>query len=123
VLNIALLDTDNRARRQELTDRIYNAELMFNQQSLASATIEHPVSLSQLNSSLARDEVLIDYVLVRHFVEPENALGKLLDLYAERTFSVPGMEEHIPPFDQARCLSAAAALEFALIPAVGYITH
>jgi len=62
-LNMAVLDTNDPAKSQELTDQIHRAELMTDQGSLASATIEHPVRLRDLESSLKEGEVLIEYVL------------------------------------------------------------
>jgi hypothetical protein len=37
-------------------------------------------------------------------LRPGKCLSKLHDFYTERTFSVPGMQEHVPPLISARCL-------------------
>ena len=89
-----------------------------------SATIEHPVSLSQRKSSLARDELLIEYMLAEALRRTGKCLAKLLDLYAERTFSVPGRQEHVPPFDQARCFVRSSQARICpLLAGVCYITY
>lgn len=63
MLNVALLDTDNPAVRQELSDQVQDTESTPDQRSLASAAIEHPVTLGRLESSLAKNELLVEYVL------------------------------------------------------------
>jgi CHAT domain-containing protein len=62
-LNIALLNAQDQAQRQELTDQVYRTELTLEQHSLASDAIEHPVPLKQLESLLGDKEVLVEYVL------------------------------------------------------------
>ena len=63
VLNVALLDTDNPATGQELSEQVQDSEPVFDQRSLASATIEHPVGLGRLESDLAQNELFVEYVL------------------------------------------------------------
>jgi len=63
VLNVALLDTDNPATGQELSKQVQDSEPALDQRSLASATIEHPVSLHRLESDLAKNELFVEYVL------------------------------------------------------------
>jgi CHAT domain-containing protein len=62
-LNVALLDTDNPATGQELSEQVQDSEPALDQRSLASATIEHPVSLGHLESDLAQNELFVEYVL------------------------------------------------------------
>ena len=63
MLNVALLDTDNPATGQELSEQVQDSEPALDQRSLASATIEHPVSLGRLESDLAPSELFVEYVL------------------------------------------------------------
>ena len=63
MLNVALLNTDNQATGQELSEQVQDSESALDQRSLASATIEHPVSLGHLESDLAQDELFVEYVL------------------------------------------------------------
>ena len=63
MLNVALLDTDNAATRQALSEQIQGSESALDQRSLASSTIEHPVSLDHLESDLAKNELFVEYVL------------------------------------------------------------
>jgi len=63
MLNVALLDTDNPATGKELSEQIQDSESALDQRSLASATVEHPVSLGDLESDLARNELFVEYVL------------------------------------------------------------
>ena len=63
MLNVALLDTDNPATRRQLSDQIQDSESMLDQRSLASATIEHPVTLGRLESDLGKHELFVEYVL------------------------------------------------------------
>ena len=63
MLNVALLDTDNAATRQELSEQVQGSESALDQRSLASSTIEHPVSLGRLESDLAKNELFVEYVL------------------------------------------------------------
>ena len=63
MLNVALLDTNNPATGQELSEQVQDSELALDQRSLASATMEHPVSLGRLESDLAKNELFVEYVL------------------------------------------------------------
>ena len=63
MLNVALLNTDNPATGQELSEQVQDSEPALDQRSLASATIEHPVSLGRLESDLAQNELFVEYVL------------------------------------------------------------
>jgi CHAT domain-containing protein len=63
MLNVALLDTNNPATGQELSDEVRDSEPALDQRSLASATMEHPVSLGRLESDLAQNELFVEYVL------------------------------------------------------------
>lgn len=64
MLNVALLNTDNAATGQELSEQVQqDSEPALDQRSLASATIEHPVSLGRLESDLAQNELFVEYVL------------------------------------------------------------
>jgi CHAT domain-containing protein len=63
MLNVALLDTDNPATGQELSEQVQDSEPALDERSLASATMEHPVSLGRLESDLAQNELFVEYVL------------------------------------------------------------
>ncbi|MDR5728550.1 MAG: CHAT domain-containing tetratricopeptide repeat protein [Terriglobia bacterium] len=63
MLNVALLDTENPATRQELSEQVQDSESTLDQRSLASSTIEHPVSLGRLKADLAKNELFVEYVL------------------------------------------------------------
>jgi len=63
ILNVALLDTDNPATGQELSEQVQDSEPALDQRSLASATIEHPIRLGRLESDLAQNELFVEYVL------------------------------------------------------------
>ena len=63
MLNVALLDTDNPATGQELSEQVQDSESALDQRSLESATIEHPVSLGRLESDLTQNELFVEYVL------------------------------------------------------------
>ena len=63
MLNVALLGTDNPATGQELSEQVQDSESALDQRSLASATIEHPVSLRRLESDLTQNELFVEYVL------------------------------------------------------------
>ncbi len=60
---MALLNTDNPATGQELSEQVQDSEPVLDQRSLASATIEDPVGLSRLKSDLAQNELFVEYVL------------------------------------------------------------
>jgi CHAT domain-containing protein len=62
-LNVALINTDDPAKRTELTNAIYNTELNLSPSTLAEQTMAHPVRLKELQESLATNTVLIEYVL------------------------------------------------------------
>ncbi|MGA7524248.1 MAG: hypothetical protein WBW84_17485, partial [Acidobacteriaceae bacterium] len=63
MLNVALLGTNNPATRQELSEQVKDSESPLDQRSLASSTIEHPVSLGRLEPDLAQNELFVEYVL------------------------------------------------------------
>jgi CHAT domain-containing protein len=63
MLNVALLDTDNPATGQELSEQVQDSESALDQRSLASAAIEHPVTLRRLEADLAPKELFVEYVL------------------------------------------------------------
>ena len=63
MLNVALLETDNAATRQELSEQVQGSESALDQRSLASSAIEHPVGLDHLESDLAKNELFVEYVL------------------------------------------------------------
>ncbi len=63
MLNVALLDTDDPATRQELSDQVQDSESTLDQRSLASAAIEHSVSLGHLEADLSKNELFVEYVL------------------------------------------------------------
>jgi CHAT domain-containing protein len=62
-LNVALVNTDDPARRATLTSAIYNTELTISPSALTQQTIAHPVPLTELQRSLHANTVLIEYVL------------------------------------------------------------
>jgi CHAT domain-containing protein/tetratricopeptide (TPR) repeat protein len=62
-LNVALINTDDPARREALTSAIYNTELRISPSALTQQTIAHPVRLSELQRSLSAKALLIEYVL------------------------------------------------------------
>jgi CHAT domain-containing protein len=62
-LNLALINTQDPAERAKIIAAIYNTELSISPSSLAQLTIEHPVSLRQLQEALPASAVLIEYVL------------------------------------------------------------
>jgi len=64
-LNVALINTDNPAERENLMDEIYNTELQVGPSKMADASIAHPVDLHQLQQALAPDQLLIEYVLAQ----------------------------------------------------------
>jgi CHAT domain-containing protein len=62
-LNVALINTDDPAKRETITSEIYSTELDIGPSRLANAAITQPVKLSQVQHVLAPDELLIEYVL------------------------------------------------------------
>jgi tetratricopeptide (TPR) repeat protein len=62
-LNFELINTEDPAKREELTNRIYDTELAVDQRSLEALTITEPVQLRKLQADLGDDELLIEYVL------------------------------------------------------------
>lgn len=62
-LNVALINTDDPAKRAALTSAIYNTELTISPSALTQETIEHPVPLTELQRSLRANTLLIEYVL------------------------------------------------------------
>ena len=79
-----------------------------------SATIEHPVSLSQRKSSLARDELLIEYMLAEALRRTENALRNYLICMQNGLFlCLEGKSMYLHSIKRD-ALSAVARLEYAL---------
>ena len=64
-LNIALIDTEDPAKRESLMNAIYTTELDIGPSKLANASIAHAVRLSQLQGALTPDQLLIEYVLAK----------------------------------------------------------
>jgi len=62
-LNVALVNTDDPARRATLTSAIYNTELKISPSALTQQTIAHPVPLTELQRSLHANTLLVEYVL------------------------------------------------------------
>lgn len=62
-LNVALVNTEDPARRATLTSAIYNTELKISPSALTQQTIAHPVPLTELQRSLHANTLLIEYVL------------------------------------------------------------
>ena len=62
-LNVALINTDDPAKRAALTSAIYSTELKISPSALTQQTIEHPVPLKELQRSLHANTLLIEYVL------------------------------------------------------------
>jgi CHAT domain-containing protein len=62
-LNLELLNSNDQAKRTELTKRIYDTELATDQRSLESLAISEPVELRDLQAKLNDDELLVEYVL------------------------------------------------------------
>jgi CHAT domain-containing protein len=62
-LNIALINTDDPAKRTALTNAIYSTELRISPSALTQQTIAHPVRLAELQRSLSANALLIEYVL------------------------------------------------------------
>jgi tetratricopeptide (TPR) repeat protein len=58
-LNLALINTNNPAQRDELIHKIYETELSLDSRSLEGITATQPVRLVQLQRDLAPNEVLI----------------------------------------------------------------
>lgn len=62
-LNIALINTDDPKKRDELMSEIYQTEINLGPSRLAAVAVIHPVALSELQSALSPDQLLIEYVL------------------------------------------------------------
>jgi len=62
-LNIALINTEDPKQRDTLTSEIYQTEINLGPSRLAVASVVHPVALSELQSMLTPDQLLIEYVL------------------------------------------------------------
>lgn len=62
-LNIALINTDDPKKRDALMSVIYQTEINLGPSRLAAAAVIHPVALSELQSALSPDQLLIEYVL------------------------------------------------------------
>lgn len=64
-LNIALINTDDPAKRDSLMTAIYHTELDVGPSKLADVSIAHPVDLQQLQQDLLPDQLLVEYVLAK----------------------------------------------------------
>jgi CHAT domain-containing protein len=64
-LNIALINTDDPKKRDALLDRIYQTEINLGPSKLATASINHPVTLAQLQRTISPGQLLIEYVLAK----------------------------------------------------------
>jgi CHAT domain-containing protein len=64
-LNIALINTDDPKKRDDLMSAIYGTEINLGPSKLVAASITHPVTLAQLQRVLAPDQLLIEYVLAK----------------------------------------------------------
>ncbi len=62
-LNVALINTDDPAKRAAITTAIYNTELKMSPSALTQQSIAHPVALSDLQRSLSANTLLVEYVL------------------------------------------------------------
>ena len=62
-LNIALINTDDPKKRDALMSEIYQTEINLGPSRLAAAPVVHPVALSELQSALSPDQLLIEYIL------------------------------------------------------------
>ncbi len=62
-LNIALINTDDPKKRDALMSEIYQTEINLGPSRLAAAPVVHPVALSELESALSPDQLLIEYIL------------------------------------------------------------
>jgi CHAT domain-containing protein/tetratricopeptide (TPR) repeat protein len=62
-LNLSLINTDNPALRATLSSAIYTTELGMKSSLIARETIEHPVTLPELQKTLGPRTLLIEYVL------------------------------------------------------------
>jgi CHAT domain-containing protein len=62
-LNIALINTEDPKQRDTLTSEIYQTEINLGPSRLAAAPVVHPVALSELQSMLSPDQLLVEYVL------------------------------------------------------------
>jgi CHAT domain-containing protein len=62
-LNLSLINTNNPALRATLSSAIYTTELGMKPSLIARETIEHPVTLPELQKTLGPRTLLIEYVL------------------------------------------------------------
>ena len=62
-LNLQLIDTDDPARRTQITNSIYETEQHLSTDSLANLTALKPVPLAELQRHLELSEVIVEYVL------------------------------------------------------------
>jgi CHAT domain-containing protein len=62
-LNIALINTEDPKQRDTLTSEIYRTEINLGPSRLAAAPVVHPVALSELQSMLSSNQLLVEYVL------------------------------------------------------------
>lgn len=63
-LNLSLINTDDPTTRAEISSAIYNTEL-FETSKLTKESVTHPVSLTQLQSLLGPNALLVEYVLAQ----------------------------------------------------------
>ena len=64
-LNIALINTEDPQKRDDLMGAIYRMEINLWPNKLTAVSITHPVTLAQLQHVLSPDQVLIEYVLAK----------------------------------------------------------
>jgi CHAT domain-containing protein len=62
-LNVALINTEDPAKRDSLMNAIYQTEINLGPSKLAAASVVHPIALSQLQRALSPDQLLVEYVL------------------------------------------------------------
>ena len=63
-LNLELIDAEDEASREKITNQIYDTELrLHDSDSLEGITATRPISLARLQRELRHDELMIEYVL------------------------------------------------------------
>ena len=62
-LNLALINTDDPKKRDALMSEIYQTEISLGPSRLAAVSVVHPVALSELESILSQNQLLIEYIL------------------------------------------------------------
>lgn len=62
-LNIALIDTNDPAKRKKLSQEIYDTELFTSPSPLAQETIDNPAPLAELQQTLSPHALLLEYLL------------------------------------------------------------